>query len=116
MKRCACVSILMLVVLLGACQREVPVPPAAAAEIPEPAPDAGFCAEEADGDYLNPNSCRSLVICRGQQIAELRICPKGEVINGLSEQRPLRCLPLAESDLNTDCSFKPVPLSDVLPE
>ncbi len=115
MNRCACVSVLMMVVLLGACQREAPAP-VAAAEVPEPAPDASFCVDEADGDYLNPKSCRSLVICRGQQIAELHICPKGEVINGLSEQRPLRCLPLAESGLNADCSFKPVPLSDVLPE
>ncbi|MDP3295005.1 MAG: hypothetical protein Q8M37_09715 [Nevskia sp.] len=116
MKRCTCVSILMMVVVLGACQREVPAPAAAPVEIPEPAPDLSFCVDEADGDYLNPNSCRSLVICRSQQIAELRICPKGEVINSLSEQRPLRCLPLAESGLNADCSFKPLPLSDVLPE
>jgi len=116
MNRCARVSILMIVALLGACQRETPAPAAVAAEIPEPAADANFCIDEADGDYLNPKSCRSLVICRSQQIAELRICPKGEVINGLSERRPLRCLPLAESGLNADCSFKPVPLSDVLPE
>lgn len=116
MNRFARQSLLMLATLLAACQRETPAPAAAPVEIPEPAPDAAFCVDEADGDYLNPNSCRSLVICRGQQIAELRICPKGEVINGLSEQRPLRCMPLAESGLNADCSFKPVPLSDVLPE
>lgn len=116
MNRCACVAILMMLLVLGACQREAPTPVAAAVKAPEPAPEASFCVDEADGDYVNPKSCRSLVICRNQQIAELRICPKGEVINGLSDQRPLRCLPLAESGLNADCSFKPVPLSDVLPE
>lgn len=111
-----CRALLLSAVLsLTACQRETPAP-ATPAPMPEPRPAADFCKEEADGDYLNPLSCRSQVICRDHQIAELRICPPGEVINGLSEQRPLHCQPLAESGLNGDCSFKPLPLSEALPD
>lgn len=111
-----CCALLLLAALsLVACQRETPAP-AAPAIAPEPQPAADFCKEEADGDYLNPQSCRSQVICRDHQIAELRICPPGEVIDGLSEQRPLRCQPLAASGLNGDCSFKPLPLSEALPD
>lgn len=112
-----CTRLLAALALLGlsltACKREAPAAPTRA---PEPRPAEDFCKEEADGDYLNPLSCRSQVICREHRITEVRACPEGEVINGLSEQRPLRCTPLAESGLNDDCSFKPVPLSDVLPD
>lgn len=110
-----CLVLALALLSLSACQRETPPPPVPAV-IPEPAPPADFCKDEADGDYLNPLSCRSQVICRDHQIAELRACPQGEVINGLSEQRPLRCQPLAESGLDADCAFKPLPLTDVLPD
>lgn len=103
----------MALSMSSACTRETPVTPAPAVE---PQPPADFCREEADGDYLNPLSCRSQVICRDHRISELRSCPPGQVIDGLSEQRPLRCLPLAESGLNADCSFKPLPLSEALPD
>lgn len=109
----AALLVMLVLSMSSACKREAPATPA---PVVEPQPPADFCREEADGDYLNPLSCRSQVICRDHQISELRSCPPGQVINGLSEQRPLRCLPLAESGLNADCSFKPLPLSEALPD
>lgn len=108
-------AIVVLLLALAACQREAS-PPAPAAPVPEPRPAADFCNDEADGDYLNPLSCRSQVICRNHAIEAVRACPAGEVIDALAEQRPPRCTPVAQSGLNADCSRKPVPLSEVLPE
>lgn len=106
---------LSILLLVAACNRDNAVP-APAAPVPEPRPPADFCNDEADGDYLNPLSCRSQVICRNHAIAEVRACPAGEVLDSLAEQRPPRCTPVAQSGLNADCSRKPVPLSEVLPE
>lgn len=77
---------------------------------PEPSPDDAFCAAEPDGDYLNPKSCRSYVVCADQRIAEVRACPPGQVLDPYGQRRPIACQPHAETRLNADCTIKPLPL------
>lgn len=79
---------------------------------PEPSPGDAFCAAEPDGDYLNPDSCRSYVVCADKRVAEVRACPPGEVLDPYGDRRPIACQPHAETRLNADCSIKPLPLAD----
>ena len=89
------------ILLLAACSKPLP---------PEPSPPADFCACEGDGEYLNPKSCHSYVVCKKKEIAEIVACPRGEVIDPLSPKRPLGCAPAETTRLNQDCTFKPLPL------
>lgn len=107
MNPCRALSIAALAVL-AACAEQRP---------PEPSPPADFCAFEADGDYLNPKSCHSYVVCKKKDIAEIVACPGRQVIDPLSPKRPLGCEPAENTRLNEDCTFKPLPLpAEVAPE
>ena len=94
---------LLVAILAGVAGCREPLPP-------EPSPPADFCAFEADGEYLNPKSCHSYVVCKRKEIAEIVACPRGEVIDPLSPKRPLGCEPAETTRRNLDCSFKPLPL------
>ena len=101
MTRKSLLPCLAAVALLAACGKPQP---------PEPSPPADFCAFEADGEYLNPKSCHSYVVCKKKEIAEIVACPRGEVIDPLSPKRPLGCAPAETTRMNPDCTFKPLPL------
>ena len=101
MNRLSLLSCFAPIALLVACGKPLP---------PEPSPPADFCAFEVDGEYLNPKSCHSYVVCKKKEIVEIVACPRGEVIDPLSPKRPLGCAPAEGTRLNQDCTFKPLPL------
>jgi len=71
-------------------------------------PPEDFCELVPDGEYLNPNSCHSFIVCKKKKIDDIKKCPDGQVIDIFKPTFPKACVPAETTEVLPDCTRKPL--------